>query len=439
MVEPYIEAVSFIGSNEDILKESKQIPKLKKKFSDSEQLQDYIQTKIYNIIYDYDQENEEEEKKSRLYQDEPDRIFNFIFTNLHKLFGGNNINSEGLKSAEINNENAIEIFNKLAEENKTIISELYYGKKQVAKFCKSCKMTIYSYIYQKVIALDLSSERCDIDLENEIINLDFKENKKEFCPICSKERNLVITKSITEKPKIMIIVLKNISKNIRINYNRYMFDEQYELIGVETTQSPKKNIFCLFAKCFKPEKTGYQFLSDLSLELEFNKIKKENPYVLYYKKKEKKPKKKNKRGKNGKIKIDLKSNEEFLEKNKSISIKKKNNKKKQKSNEDDIKIAESGFKVEQKNSININNINNNINKNGNDIVLYFKFNESKELYLDTKDNRSFRVILQEFEKKWEIKLANIKFNGKKINLNNTPKEIGIKDKATILVADDINI
>ena len=35
MVEPYIEAVSFIGSNEDILKESKQIPKLKKKFSDS--------------------------------------------------------------------------------------------------------------------------------------------------------------------------------------------------------------------------------------------------------------------------------------------------------------------------------------------------------------------------------------------------------------------
>ena len=87
----------------------------------------------------------------------------------------------------------------------------------------------------------------------------------------------------------------------------------------------------------------------------------------------------------------------------------------------------------------VNNINNNINNQENNIVLFFKFKEFKELYLDTKDNKTFKVILQEFEQKYNFSISNIKFNGKKIILNDIPRDLGMKEKAFIIVMDAINI
>ena len=323
MVEPYIDAVTFIGCNSDLLKEFKKTKLKKERQEKGQDLQNYIEEKAYKII-------DKEKEGSRYYIDNPERIFNSIFTDLHKLFGGNNNIDKGSKYGEINKETALKIFNEYEEEDKTIISELYYGKKQVTKYCKKCKMTQYSYIYQRAIGLDLNDYNSDIHLENEINDLVINNEGKEFCPFCSVERNLTIKKTIKEKPKTMIIILKNNLNNIRVNFDKYMFNGEYELIGVETTETLKNNKLCLFSKCFKPIQTTqirYRFYSDF-LENEFPRIQREKPFVLYYKKIGKKKNKKNQTGKLDKENIN--SAEEFIgNNNKNIIISKNKKDKKE--------------------------------------------------------------------------------------------------------------
>ena len=352
MVEPYVEAVSFICKNKDLLNEINKNPKLKKKYPNDE-LEENIYKKLDNIIFDYEENNEEAEKNSQLYQEEPHRIFNYVFSFLYKLFKEKNINNK-LQSAEINDENALELFNKFVEDDKSIITELYYGKKKVAKYCEKCKMTQYSYIYQRAIPLDLADKINDFDLEDELNNLIIEIKNKEFCPICSVERKLKITKTIKEKPKILVIVIYNNKNNIRINYNKSLFNDEYELIGIETTETPKKSVFCLFSKCFKPPQISYRFLNEDMLDTELDKIQRENPFVLYYRKTEKKAKKKKKVNKKLINLKNINSNEELIDDNNNEKIVKKNNK-------NDKKIIDNNG-----NSLNCNNNKSTHNKIYND-------------------------------------------------------------------------
>ena len=341
MVDPYIEAVSFITKNKDILNEINNKPNLKNKFSE-QTLYDYIYDIINNIIYNYDEEDKKQVKKSEEMQEEPHRIFNHVLTNLHNLFGGTGIENSGLKSAEINDEIALELFNKAADKDKTIISELFYGRKKVAKFCPKCQMTQYSFIYQRSIDLDVTEYNGEVDLE-ELINQSIKKEKqKEFCPICSEQRNFKITKTIVEKPKIMIVVItKNINK-ISINYKRYMFNDQYELVGLEVAQTPpKKSIFGLFCKCFSPKpQPEFRLIRGEMIDNDFDTIKMEQPYVLFYQKKDKK-----KKGKKIKDKKNTISNEESNGINSNINLQKSKRK-----NKNNIKINH----ISDKNNMNDN-------------------------------------------------------------------------------------
>ena len=241
------------------------------------------------------------------------------------LFGGAGIENSGLKSAEINDEIALELFNKAADKDKTIISELFYGRKKIAKFCPKCQMTQYSFIYQRVIDLDVTEFNSEVDLE-ELINQSIKKEKqKEFCPICSEQRNFKITKTIVEMPKIIIVVIKKYINKIRINYNRYMFNDQYELVGLEVAQTPpKKSIFGLFCKCFSPKpQPEFRLIRGEMIDNDFDTIKMEQPYVLFYQKKEKK-----KKGKKIKDKKNTISNEESngINSNINLQISKRKNK-----------------------------------------------------------------------------------------------------------------
>jgi rubrerythrin len=341
MVDPYIEAVSFITKNKDILKEINNKPNLKNKFSE-QTLYDYINNLINNIIYNYDEEDQKQVKKSEEMQEEPHRIFNNVLTNLHNLFGGGGIENSGLKSAEINDEIALELFNKAADKDKTIISELFYGRKKVAKFCPKCQMTQYSFIYQRSIDLDVTEYNSEVDLE-ELINQSIKKEKqKEFCPICSEQRNFKITKTIVEMPKIIIVVIKKYINKIRINYNRYMFNDQYELVGLEVAQTPpKKSIFGLFCKCFSPKpQPEFRLIRGEMIDNDFDTIKMEQPYVLFYQKKDKK-----KKGKKIKDKKNTISNEESNGINSNINLQKS-----QRKNKNNIKINH----ISDKNNMNDN-------------------------------------------------------------------------------------
>ena len=79
MAEPYIEALSFIGNNQEILDEIESNKRLKKKFSEYS-LNIYLKERINNIINDYNINNKNEAKKSEELKENPYMIFNNTFT-----------------------------------------------------------------------------------------------------------------------------------------------------------------------------------------------------------------------------------------------------------------------------------------------------------------------------------------------------------------------
>ena len=276
MAEPYIEALSFIANNQEILDEIESKKKLKKKFSENP-LNAYLEERMNNIIFDYNNENKNEEKKSKELKENPYMIFNNTFTDLHTLFGGNRTKNSGLKSTEMNDEKALEGFKRFEEDDSTIISKLFYGRIKKEKYCPSCKLTQYSYIYQRTFDLNLDKYKRDINLEEEMNKLITKETIFEFCSMCSEKKNMKETKTIVELPKIIVIVVrgKNLKKS-RINFDAYLFKDCYELVGIESTWTIKSNIFGLLFRCFKPYPIKNQYINKDEIQKKFLSFLKNN-------------------------------------------------------------------------------------------------------------------------------------------------------------------
>ena len=435
MAEPYIEALSFIGNNQEIIDEIESNKRLKKKFSENS-LNTYLEQRMNKIIYDYNIDNENEEKKSKELKENPYMIFNNTFTDLHTLFGGNRTKNNGLKSAEMNNEKAIEGFKLYEENDRTIISKLFYGRIRKEKFCPTCKLTQYSYIYKRAFDLNMDKYNRDINLEDEMNKLITKGTISEFCSICSEKKNMQELKTIVELPKIIVIIVrgKNLNKS-RINFDMYLFKNCYELVGIESSWTNKSsNIFSLLFRCFKqtsPKK--YKYTNNNEIQSKINQLYNEQPYVFYYKRVDHKNKKiKNiinklvEKGEN-----NINSNNELIDKPEGVTIKKNTTKK-------IVNIIENN--KEQKN---INNKNKKITtkkiNKGKPICIIFRFKNEKELYFDTNDGKIFKDILQDFESKHEIKISNIMYNDKKIDIYKTPNFYKIKDNSYIDVMDDLNI
>ena len=210
----------------------------------------------------------------------------------------------------------------------------------------------------------------------------------------------------------------------RINYDITLLDGTYKLVGIESTMTPKSNIFGLLFRCFKQSPKKYQYIDENEIEIKMDQLKKEYPYVLYYRRIDKKKKKKTGK-KIVKKENNIISNDELI--NEKI---------------DNNIIIQRNNKIKNINSI--NNQKNNINdtnkiKKGNRITLYFNFPNGKNLYIDTNDNKKFKEILQDFEKKYNIKISNIKYNDTKININKTPSFYKMEGEISLNVLDEINV
>ena len=444
MVEPYIEALSFIGNNQEIISEIESIRGLKKKILKTS-LSTYIEERMNNIINGCNNKNEEQ--NSEEFIKKPHMIFNNTFTDLHTLLGGNKKKSKSLQSAEMNDEKSLELFKRFEEDDRTAVSKLFYGKKRIEKYCSTCKLTQYSYIYQRAFDLNMDDYNRDIDLEDEMKKLITNETSFEFCSMCSQKKKLKVKKTVVELPKIIVIVVRRSPPNkSRINFCEYLFDECYELVGIESTLTIKSNIFSLFFKCFNPPPKKYQYTSSGDIKSKISQLIKEQPYVLYYKRVKKKEKKIKKimdkiveKGEN-----NISSNNELIEsvhKTEGVTIKKI----KKKKNLNNNKNKNENENFENKNSQNNNNI---INKkkltkktnNEKPITLFFTFLNGKELYLDTTESKIFKEILQDIENKYnfKFKISNITYNDKKIDINKTPSFYNMKEQSYINVIDDID-
>ena len=73
----------------------------------------------------------------------------------------------------------------------------------------------------------------------------------------------------------------------------------------------------------------------------------------------------------------------------------------------------------------------------NDVTLYFKFTNGKELYLNVKENDIFSNVINELYCKYSwlnnIKIKCFLYNGIPISQNKSVKENGLKDNSQILI------
>ena len=83
--------------------------------------------------------------------------------------------------------------------------------------------------------------------------------------------------------------------------------------------------------------------------------------------------------------------------------------------------------------------NNDIFDNKNEIVLYFEFENGKELYINVDESMSFKKAIDLLYDKYSwIKNVNIKdfiYNKRKLDLNKSIKENGLKDNANIRIIE----
>ena len=155
-INPYLDSFSFFRDNIQI---KQKFLNLNNSVNNDKEIGDFYSNYILPIIK-YIKSNVEEsskkEKSTNIFQTNPKTIFDCLLNELHKIFGGREIYATKIKSKELNKENANNIFKKFKDNNKSYISENFFGVKLIEKKCKECNMTQYIYKYLKTIPIKVS-------------------------------------------------------------------------------------------------------------------------------------------------------------------------------------------------------------------------------------------------------------------------------------------
>jgi len=265
----------------------------------------------------------------------PPRIINFFLEELH-----NELKNKKIEVEEINNNNndssndfiydnnqAYKLYADYAKNNKSFIQELFFGTKKIIKYCQSCKSKSYEYNYLKLIPLNLQNITDSVDLEYLFGNIQREFEQKLFCPKCKKDREFKKKIEIKKKPEILIFILYNYKKNIKVDFVPTL-EEDYQLkslvIGYE-----KQGLLNSILSCAKNNNKGYvsygqknsKFFMIKNNKINYVKRKdfaKGNPHILFYKRK-------NENSKEDKKEKNIDSNHEINSKETMISSKKKKN------------------------------------------------------------------------------------------------------------------
>lgn len=405
-IKPYIDALFFFAKIDSLSKNYEKIykkninPNLKKKYSLEVFINNFIEENLYN--------SKNKEELDFLLKN-PDKIFCYLLDNLNEIFREkkNDVNENIGKINPIEYEDleAKQLFNSYMERNKSEITELFFGSKQIEKFCTKCQLSQYLYKYLKVIPLKiLEAEENHFTLDSLLPQIEEKFNQECFCSMCSSDQNFNVRIKVSKKPKILIIIILN--NNDKVVIDKEIYNGEYQLIGAEITNNYEFGIFDFFLKCkFRNKQNNNQILykeKEKIFQLNRNdkkitdtKIKHEYPYVLFYKRND-----------------DIKD------------IKEINN-----NSSEDVLIS------------NAKDENPRDGDDKEEILLYFTFKSNgKEIFIDTNECKTFSEIVTELKKKYDwakniIDENKLYFNNKKINCHQTPKQLGIKDESTIFVED----
>ena len=216
----------------------------------------------------------------------PAKLINFFLDELHYELKNKNIeikeinNNDSLNEFIYDNDEAYKLFTEYAMNNKSFIQELFFGTKRIKKSCQSCKSTSYEYSYLKFIPLNLQNITESIKLEYLFNNVQREFEQKLFCPKCKKDKKFKKQIEIKEMPKVLILLLYNYKKNIKVDFIPTL-EENYKLksfvIGYE-----KQSFLNSILNCSKNNNKGY--ISYGNMDSKFFMIKDDK--INYIKKKE---------------------------------------------------------------------------------------------------------------------------------------------------------
>ena len=413
-INPYLESFSFFKDNAQLkqkflnLNSSVQNDKLTEDFY-SNYIQEFIHNIKLNII-----ESSEKDKQINIFQTKPKIIFDCLLNELHKIFGGKEIYATKIKSKELNKENANNIFKKFKENDKSYISDNFFGVKLIEKKCNECNMTQYTYKYLKTIPIKVSDIKDDtiLDIEKYLKKIQRKFPSEDFCTMCSSKRKLNVRIKIVNFPKILILVFYGKAK---FKIKNTIKHGEYELIAAEIKN---KNNFIDIINYFGLNYKNYQYVNkETNKEIE-DSLEEEIPVVLFYKRREQ-------------MILDddsgNSSKDSFCTSDKSTE----NN------NTQDIEINNN----HKKSSPKIKEKNNNI-KTKKNINLIFKLSKSeKEYNIKVSNCYSFSKITEDLKKQYKdfdknkIDLNKIMFNNKQISMNKNPVDYNMKEGNKIMILE----
>ena len=413
-INPYLESFSFFKDNAQLkqkflnLNGSVQNDKLTEDFY-SNYIQEFIHNIKLNII-----ESSEKDKQINIFQTKPKIIFDCLLNELHKIFGGKEIYATKIKSKELNKENANNIFKKFKENDKSYISDNFFGVKLIEKKCNECNMTQYTYKYLKTIPIKVSDIKDDtiLDIEKYLKKIQRKFPSEDFCTMCSSKRKLNVRIKIVNFPKILILVFYGKAK---FKIKNTIKHGEYELIAAEIKN---KNNFIDIINYFGLNYKNYQYVNkETNKEIE-DSLEEEIPVVLFYKRREQ-------------MILDddsgNSSKDSFCTSDKSTE----NN------DTQDIEINNN----HKKSSPKIKEKNNNI-KTKKNINLIFKLSKSeKEYNIKVSNCYSFSKITEDLKKQYKdfdknkIDLNKIMFNNKQISMNKNPVDYNIKEGNKIMILE----
>ena len=413
-INPYLESFSFFKDNAQLkqkflnLNSSVQNDKLTEDFY-SNYIQEFIHNIKLNII-----ESSEKDKQINIFQTKPKIIFDCLLNELHKIFGGKEIYATKIKSKELNKENANNIFKKFKENDKSYISDNFFGVKLIEKKCNECNMTQYTYKYLKTIPIKVSDIKDDtiLDIEKYLKKIQRKFPSEDFCTMCSSKRKLNVRIKIVNFPKILILVFYGKAK---FKIKNTIKHGEYELIAAEIKN---KNNFIDIINYFGLNYKNYQYVNkETNKEIE-DSLEEEIPVVLFYKRREQ-------------MILDddsgNSSKDSFCTSDKSTE----NN------DTQDIEINNN----HKKSSPKIKEKNNNI-KTKKNINLIFKLSKSeKEYNIKVSNCYSFSKITEDLKKQYKdfdknkIDLNKIMFNNQQISMNKNPVDYNIKEGNKIMILE----
>ena len=371
----------------------------------------------------------------------------FILEELHKELNSRNIDTiNNTNQNPVNGQIQIKLQTDEKEEylkfktdyynkNESIIQKLFYGEQESYSFCHNCKIHIFTFSIFNFLIFPLEKVRqylvnnnnygfgyvtlFDCFMQYKSVEIMTGQNQM-YCNNCKISSDFSMNNIIFKHPEIFIIILnrgkglefqvpfkypKSFELNEYINMNKnndnYRGDEiiEYELIGVITHIGDNSMSGHFIACCKSPVDNNWYCYNDAIVseckdptnifgDNSTNSI----PYVLFYQ---------NKNINKNKIICDLKS---------SLN---------------NINKSEFDF------------INNNLDTTIEEpiTVLYFKFNNGKELYLDNlSENMKFFEVIKMLKQKYKLpgEYEYLKENNEKIDRNKTIKDNGIKNNEKII-------